>query len=143
MLDEKEFLKRSFVLAKFNTKMFETYCWETMVVILEQYPGCIPHATHQILVDSTQVMELKEAQKARSKDVKQFREFLKSSRQNTNRDVMRRLQVSSDPAISRIRKSSTKKRRDCLPEIEKNREFLLEQLYSRRFCFDISFINVI
>ena len=89
--------------AKLNTKMFETYCWGTMVLILEKYPWfCIPHAVHKILVHSTLVMELEvlpvgalseEAQEARNKDVKNFREFfsLKSSRQNTNRDVMRRL----------------------------------------------------
>ena len=122
--------------AKFNTKMLETYCWDTMVLILAKYPWfCIPHAVHKILVHSTQVMELKvlpvgalseEAQEARNKDVKNFREFfsLKTSRQNTNRDVMRRLLVSSDPAISRIRKSSSEIKKDCLPE--KAREFLLE-----------------
>ena len=53
-----------------------------------------------------------EAQEARNKDLKKFRESFarKISKEETNKDLMRRLLVTSDPVISAMR---------CLPNLKK------------------------
>ena len=54
---------------------------------------------------------LEEAQEARNKDFKKFREDFgrKTSRIDTNRDLVNRLLVSSDPVITSLRKGHKKK----------------------------------
>lgn len=59
-----------------------------------------------------------DAQKARNKDLKRGREkrTRKTSRLDTNKDLMHFLLVLSDPYISSLRKEITKKDLDLLPE---------------------------
>ena len=61
-----------------------------------------------------------EAQESSNKDVKNYRQFfsLKTSRArvNTNRDVMRRLLVGSDPIVSSLRRSTGLKVEEELPD---------------------------
>lgn len=55
-----------------------------------------------------------EVQEARNKDLRRYRELhtRKISREATNRDLLNRILVSADPAISNIRNKTVKQRMD-------------------------------
>ena len=76
----------------------------------------MPQSLHKILIHGAEVIESlslpigllsEEAQEARSKNLKKYREHhsRKSSRMKTNVDVMKRLLCTSDPVISSYRKT--------------------------------------
>ena len=54
-----------------------------------------------------------EAQEARNKEIRRYRESFtrKTSRHNTNEDLLKRLLISSDPYITSLRKSIKKPKR--------------------------------
>ena len=113
---------------KFDLQKLDQYCWATMELLSSLYPWYYtPQAVHKILVHSTQVMQIKnlpigalseEAQESRNKDVKNYTQFfsLKTNRQHTNRDVMRRLLFGSDPEVSSLRRSSGMFKEEELPQ---------------------------
>ena len=90
----------------------------------------MPQALHKVLIHSHQVVRAKplpigmlseEAQEASNKNVKRFRENLqvftrKTSRKDTNCDLMRRMFYSSDPVISSLRMSADNKKELDLAE---------------------------
>ena len=68
--------------------------------------------SHQVVREKSLPIGMlsEEAQEARNKDFKRFRECFtrKSSRKNTNRDLKTRLLCSSDPKISILRRGHLK-----------------------------------
>jgi len=85
--------------------------------------GCpvnVRHALHLTMIDGKIISATllpkgqlsEEAKEAQNKDLKKFRESFarKISREETNKDLMRRLLVTSDPVISAMR---------CLPNLKK------------------------
>ena len=87
----------------------------------------MPQALHKVLIHSHQLVRAKplpigmlseEAQEASNKNVKRFRENFtrKTSRKDTNCDLMRRMLCSSDPVISSLRRSADSKKELELPE---------------------------
>lgn len=108
---------------KLDFKKFDSYCWEVAEMYVELYPWYyMPPTVHKILCHGASIAASfilpigqlsEEAQEARNKDIKHFREnhTRKTSRKNTNSDIFHRLLLSSDPLISSIREVKTKKRK--------------------------------
>lgn len=80
---------------------------------------CMPATVHKVLYHGTQIIKTsiipigqmsEEAQEARNKDIRRYRESFtrKNSRTNTNDDLIKRLLISSDPFITSLRKSTKK-----------------------------------
>ena len=79
----------------------------------------MPVTVHKVLFHGKEIIKSaivpigqmsEEAQEARNKDIRRYREFFtrKTSRVNTNKDLMNRLLISSDPYITSMRKSIIK-----------------------------------
>jgi len=73
----------------------------------------MPTSVHKLLIHGSAILSaallpisqlVEEAQEARNKDIKKFREHCtrKLSRESTNLDLMRRLMLTSDPVISSL-----------------------------------------
>jgi len=100
---------------------FNNYAFKTAQLFISKYPWFyLPASVHKILIHGTQIVEnailpigllSEEAQEARNKDMKRFREnnTRKISRKHTMEDLFNNLLISSDPLISSIRKISNKK----------------------------------
>lgn len=98
-----------------NTDEFKKYAAETKVLYLTLYPWYyMPVTVHKILVHSADIIECtqlpigqlsEEAQEARNKDCRRFREFhtQKKSRTSTNKDLLRMLLITSDPIVNSYR----------------------------------------
>ena len=90
---------------------------ETLELYVREYPWYyMPQGVHKMLMHSHQVVSVKcvplgslseEPQEASNKIFKKSRESFtrKTSRENTNKDLMTRLLCLSDPSISNIRRS--------------------------------------
>lgn len=108
---------------KLDFKKFDKYCWETAEIYVELYPWYnMPPSVHKMLrhwssIAASFILPIsqlnEEAQEARNKDIKHFREnhTRKTSRKNINSDIFHRLLLSSDPLIIRIRNVKTKNRK--------------------------------
>lgn len=104
-----------------NCDKFEKVCIETRKWYLSLYSWYpMPATVHKILVHSTAVirscllpigMLSEEAQEARNKDCRKFREHhtRKSSRIATNTDLLNMLLITSDPVINSLREVPRKK----------------------------------
>lgn len=107
---------------------FREYALETARKYVELYPWYyMPTSVHKLLIHGPEIIasallpigQLSEdAQEARNKDVKRFREDFsrKCSRENTMQDVFNRLMVTSDPYISSIRTLPQKPLKSLSPE---------------------------
>lgn len=101
---------------KINSEKFEQYCFETACLYVKLYPWMPMTPTlHKILIHGSVIvreallpigMLSEEAQEARNKDFKSYREFFarKTTRTDNITDIMNRLLISSDPFISLMRK---------------------------------------
>jgi len=87
----------------------------------------MPTSVHKLLIHGPEIIASallpigqlsEEAQKARNKDIKRFREDFsrKCSRENTMQDIFNRLMITSDPYISSVRKLPQKSLKSLLPE---------------------------
>jgi hypothetical protein len=87
----------------------------------------MPASVHKVLIPGSAIVSAallpigqlaEEAQEARIKDIKKFREHYtrKLSRESTNLDLMRRLMLTLDPVISSLRELP-KKSRGSLPSV--------------------------
>lgn len=104
-----------------NCSEFEKFCVETRKLYLELYSWYyMPVTVHKILVHSVEVIKScllpigqlsEEAQEARNKDCRRFRErhTRKRSRITTNIDLLRMLLITSDPVINSLRELPRKK----------------------------------
>ena len=111
-----------------NTDAFNKYTLETTALYLKLYPWYyMPATVHKILIHGSKIIELailpigqlsEEAQEARNKDCKRFREnhSRKFSRISSITDVLNMLLVSSDPIISQISPLVPKKKRESFPK---------------------------
>lgn len=110
-----------------ESTLFQEFCVKTARLYAEQYYWYyMPQSLHKILIHGGQLINKavlpiglmsEEAQEARHKDSKHFREFhtRKLSRQQTMEDMMHMLLISSDPVISSLRRKAPKKS-DTLPQ---------------------------
>ena len=101
---------------------FNQYALETAKLFIQKYPWFyLPASVHKVLIHGSQIIKSallpigqlsEEAQEARNKDIKRYREHhtRKSSRKNTMTDLINNLLISSDPLISSIRKSHKKQK---------------------------------
>lgn len=101
---------------KVNTDAFRIYCLKTAELFVNQYPWFyMPSSVHKILIHGADIisnvslpigMMSEEAQEARNKDLRNYRQHhtRKNSRENTMEDLMHALLFSSDPVISSISK---------------------------------------
>lgn len=126
-------------------EQFDIYAKDTAKLLVQEYPWFyLPASVHKILLHGAQVISKallpigqlsEEAQEARNKDLKFYREkhTRKVSRTSTNEDLIRALLASSDPLITSLRplpkKATFKLSQDVLnllrsPEIgqDKNKE---------------------
>lgn len=97
---------------KINIVQFEKYAFETAELYIKLYPWYyMPASVHKILFHGSKIINLhllpigelsEEAQEARNKDFKRFREYhtRKHCRSATNEDIIKKLLISSDPYIS-------------------------------------------
>lgn len=104
-----------------KTDSFRNYCHDTAKRFIELYPWyCMPTSVHKILIHSSDIISYfmvpigqlgEEAQEARNKDIKRYREFhsRKFSRKQNMEDIFHNLLISSDPLISGMKKLSAKK----------------------------------
>jgi len=115
---------------KINVEKFHEFCKQTAELYVALYPWYyMPATVHKVLIHGSVIVEkailpigqlTEEAQEARNKDLKRFREFhtRKWSRLATNEDLGRKLLLSSDPVIDNFRKVWTKVACDLLPDAE-------------------------
>lgn len=111
-----------------DAEKFGFYAHQTKDIYLQNYSWYyMPPSIHKILMHSRQIIEAcilplgqlsEEAQEASNKEYRRFREHFsrKSSRQNSNRDVINRFLLSSDPYISSRSIKLRKKRSPLSPE---------------------------
>lgn len=95
-----------------DPEKFRVYCIETADLYVKLYPWYhMPTAMHRILIHGHKIIQAsvlpigrmtEEAQEKCNKDIKDTREHFtrKNSRENTNRDIINRLLISSDPVIN-------------------------------------------
>lgn len=95
-----------------NIAKFESYALETAELYIKLYPWYyMPSSVHKILFHGSKIIDSyllpigelsEEAQEARNKDFKRFREYhtRKHCRSATNEDIIKKLLTSSDPYIS-------------------------------------------
>lgn len=132
----EEFIKRLYVIMQAITSKksicvenFKSYCDDTAKLYIEEYKWFpMPTSCHMILLHGSQIVESffvpigqlsEEAQEAKNKDFKRVREnnTRKSSVVCTNEDLMRYLEVSSDPYIAHLRCVSRKPPKKHLAEV--------------------------
>lgn len=132
---KEELIKRFYVILQvicsgydINVNNFEEYALETAKLFVSEYPWYyMPTTVHKILMHGPLIIGSailpigqlsEEAQEARNKDVKKFRDGFsrKSSRENTMQDILNWLLLSSDPFITSMRKLPQKKSNQLLPE---------------------------
>lgn len=104
-----------------NIEAFEKLARETRSLYLHNYSWYyMPPTVHKILVHSTDIIKhymlpigqlSEEAQEARNKDCRRFREHhtRKNSRVNSNNDLLSMLLITSDPVINSLREVPKKK----------------------------------
>jgi len=109
-----------------NASAFDNYGKETAKLFVSLYSWYyMPASVHKVLIYGSAIVSAallpighlpEEAQEARNKDIKKFREHYKRklSRESTNLYLMRRLMLTSDPVISSLREL-LKKSRGSLP----------------------------
>jgi len=107
---------------------FRAYALETAWEFVKLYPWYyMPTTVHKVLIHGPEIIASallpigqlsEEAQEARNKDIKRFREDFsrKCSRENTMQDIFNRLMITSDPYISSVRKLPQKPLKSLLPE---------------------------
>ena len=107
---------------------FRAYALETAWKFVELYPWYyMPTSVHKILIHGPEIIASallpigqlsEEAQEARNKDIKRFREDFsqKCSRENME-DIFNWLMITSDPYTSSIRKLPQKSLKLLLPEV--------------------------
>lgn len=113
---------------KIQLEKFQNYCFVTAQLFVSNYPWFyMPASVHKILLHGSKVIESlvlpigmlsEEAQEARNKDYKNFREFhtRKCSRLANNEDIFHLLLISSDPLITSKRHILSKKHLNLDPE---------------------------
>lgn len=111
-----------------DVNKFKTYALETAKLFVSLYPWYVmPVTVHKVLLHGSDIINSylipigqlsEEAQEARNKDIKKYREDFsrKTSRTDNLKDVINRLLVSSDPCISSLRKLPQKKIKTFHPE---------------------------
>lgn len=104
-----------------NLEKFRSFAQETRSLYLSLYSWYyMPATVHKILVHGADVIQSallpigqlsEEAQEARNKDCRRFREYntRKQSRTATNRDLLNMLLITSDPVINGLRDVPKKK----------------------------------
>lgn len=109
-----------------DAEKFQLYAEETRKLYLELYSWYyIPPSIHKILVHSKKIIETcilplgqlaEEAQEANNKEYRRNREYFsrKTSRKDTNRDVLNRFLVASDPLLS-CKSKGFRRKRHSLP----------------------------
>lgn len=114
-----------------NIQEFKFYCLETAQMCIQLYGWYKMSATvHKLLIHGSDIINSlplpvgqlsEDVLEASHKEYKNFRLFFsrKTSRINTNRDILNRMIVSSDPIISSHRKTPIKKRRPFSAEVVK------------------------
>lgn len=112
-----------------KTESFKNYCLDTAKKFVELYPWYnMPTTVHKILIHSAEILDYallpigqlgEEAQEARNKDIKRYRESFsrKFSRQHNMEDIFHNLLVSSDPYISSMKKIGSKKLKQYPTEV--------------------------
>lgn len=120
---------------KINSCKFDAYALETAKIYVDLYPWYyMPSSVHKILVHGGKVIKsallpigqlTEEAQEARNKDFKRFREYntRKCNRGATNADIIHKLLISSDPFIGSIRQNKNWKTKESI--IDKEAQDLL------------------
>lgn len=100
---------------KINTMQFKIYTEQTAKLYVELYSWFyMPSSVHKILVHGAEIIERailpigqlsEEAQEARNKDYKRFREYntRKCNRLATNQDLIHKLLISSDMLLGHLR----------------------------------------
>jgi hypothetical protein len=98
-----------------NATAFDNYAKETAKLFVSLYAWYyMPASVHKVLMHGSAIVSAallpidqvwEEAQEARNKDIKKFREHYtrKLSRELANLDLMRRPMLTSDPVISSLR----------------------------------------
>lgn len=111
-----------------NVAAFEKFCFETAELFTTLYSWyCMPTTVHKVLIHGGQIIDWaplpigqmsEDAQEARNKDVKNYRENFsrKFSRTATMEDVFHRLLVTSDPYISSMSKIYPKTGKSLCPQ---------------------------
>jgi len=106
---------------KINVLTFKTLLKKTFNLYVEKYPWYyMPVTVHKILIHACDVIEQnnipvgylsEEALEARHKEIRKYRlnHSRKSSREASNKDVLKRLLLSSEPLITFNRKTLSKK----------------------------------
>ena len=110
-----------------NTTKFKKYCIDTAQTCIQLYSWYnMPASVHKILIHGADIIESlplpigqlsEDVLEASQKDYKMARTFhsRKTSRENTNADILNWLLISSDPIISSKRKISRKKNSNPFP----------------------------
>ncbi|XP_054723231.1 uncharacterized protein LOC129233194 [Uloborus diversus] len=103
-----------------NEDEFEKFTFDTAKLYVQLYNWYfMPASVHKLLIHGRQIIEhailpigqlSEEAQEARNKDFKAFREYFsrKYSRQKTLEDIIHMLLITSDPLITKLRSNSKK-----------------------------------
>ncbi|KAG4081142.1 hypothetical protein HA402_011987 [Bradysia odoriphaga] len=119
--DRKDEIQETFKIEKVDPIKFEKYATETINHYNSLYDWYyMPMTVHKVLFHGAQIMEFfdlpigyysEEAQEARNKDFKRIRECntRKTSRNDTNEDIVHGLLVTSDPVVDQFRKISDRK----------------------------------
>lgn len=106
---------------KIDTNKFRIYADETYKLYTSLYNWYhMPTSVHKVLLHGADIINFfnlpigfysEEAQEARNKDFRNIREHQtrKSSRQNTNEDILHWMLITSDPLISSMRTFAPKK----------------------------------
>lgn len=113
-----------------NIDKFRDYCRDTALLYISLYPWYyMPSSIHKLLFHGADIcqhfsfipvgMLSEEASEARNKDFRHIRErhSRKTSRKNTNEDIMHYFLVSSDPFISHMKPKYKKTQMALFPEV--------------------------
>lgn len=119
---DKELIHRFYIILqvlssgfKVHTEKYKNFCIDTSKLYISLYPWCPMKTTvHKILIHGADIISefllpigclSEEAQEARNKDFKIYRERFskKCSRKKNMEDVFNRLLISSDPVITHTR----------------------------------------
>lgn len=124
-----------------NLDKFEKYIKETRELYLKEYPWySMPVSVHKILFHGKDIIAncilrigqfSEEAQEARNKHNRQYRELFtrKTSRIDTNTDLLHRLLITSDPVIASLCASPKTKCGKIISEVS---DLLSEPLHLNR-----------
>lgn len=114
---------------KVDVTKFGVYADETAKLYKSLYNWYhMPTSVHKVLIHGAKIINFfdlpigfysEEAQEARNKDFRNIREHQsrKSSRENTNEDIIHWLLITSDPLITSMRKSTPKKHLEFEQEV--------------------------